>query len=98
MTACHCPLHSLILACCFTTDGTELRGIYATNPSTARAICNGIGKDACDFPALIGNDDYYGGLGGEFVITTKSTTSGTIALRHELGHNFGYAHMCAEAV
>ncbi|TYZ68751.1 hypothetical protein PybrP1_001087, partial [[Pythium] brassicae (nom. inval.)] len=70
-------------------DGTELRGIYATNPGTARTICNGIGKDVCDFPALIGNDDYYGGLGGEFVITTKSTTSGTIALRHELGHNFG---------
>ena len=29
-----------------------------------------------------------GGLGGEFVISTESETSGTIVLRHEMGHNF----------
>jgi hypothetical protein len=28
-----------------------------------------------------------GGLGGEFVISTSSHTSGTIVIRHELGHN-----------
>jgi len=40
-----------------------------------------------DYPTLIGNDDYYGGLGGEFTISTRSLTSGTIVLRHEYGHN-----------
>lgn len=28
-----------------------------------------------------------GGLGGEFVISTSSKTSGTVVIRHELGHN-----------
>jgi hypothetical protein len=28
-----------------------------------------------------------GGLGGEFVISTSSKTSGTLVIRHELGHN-----------
>ena len=30
----------------------------------------------------------YGGLGGQFVIGTKSATTGTVVLRHEMGHNF----------
>ena len=42
----------------------------------------------CDYPSIIGNDPFYGGLGGEFVIATESETSGTIVLRHEMGHNF----------
>lgn len=58
----------------------------------------------CDYPSLIGmgcinknknpnysflgNDEFYGGLGGEFTISTSSETSGTIVLRHEMGHNF----------
>jgi hypothetical protein len=46
------------------------------------------GPDGCDFPSIVGNDDFYGGLGGEFVIGTKSHTTGTIVLRHEMGHNF----------
>jgi hypothetical protein len=70
-------------------DGTELRGVYASKPSEARRVCALVGTNACDFPSLIGNDDYYGGLGGEFVIATRSPTSGTIVLRHEMGHNFG---------
>lgn len=37
---------------------------------------------------MIGNDPYYGGLGGQFVIGTKSRTTGTLVLRHEMGHNF----------
>ena len=41
-----------------------------------------------DFPTLIGNNPYYGGLGGEFTISTSSPTSGTVVLRHEMGHNF----------
>jgi hypothetical protein len=70
-------------------DGTELRGIYCSNPSAARKVCQKVGQYACDFPSLIGNDDFYGGLGGEFTISTRSPTSATIVLRHEMGHNFG---------
>lgn len=44
---------------------------------------------AADFPILIANDEYYGGLGGRYAITTRSLTSGSMVLRHELGHNFG---------
>lgn len=47
-----------------------------------------MGPGGCDFPSLIGNDDYYGGLGGEFVISTKSNRTGTVVLRHEMGHSF----------
>lgn len=42
-----------------------------------------------DYPILIANDEFYGGLGGRYAISTRSVTSGTIVLRHELGHNFG---------
>ncbi|KAJ3002331.1 hypothetical protein HKX48_002376, partial [Thoreauomyces humboldtii] len=69
-------------------DGTELRGIYCSKPQVARQACRLTGPGACDFPSLIANDDYYGGLGGEFVISTRSNTSGTVVLRHEIGHNF----------
>mgnify|MGYP001616983600 FL=1 len=44
---------------------------------------------ASDYPILIANDEFYGGLGGRYAITTRSLTSGTMVLRHELGHNFG---------
>jgi hypothetical protein len=37
---------------------------------------------------IIANDEYYGGLGGEFAVSTSSLTSGSVVLRHELGHNF----------
>ena len=39
-------------------DGTELRGIYTANPRAARQACRAVGKYACDFPSLIGNDPY----------------------------------------
>jgi len=68
-------------------DGTELRGIYTAKASDARSACSSTGF--CDFPSLVGNDAFYGGLGGEFTISTASATSGTIVLRHEFGHNFG---------
>ncbi len=42
-----------------------------------------------DYPIVLANDDYYGGLGGQFAISTRSIESGRIVLRHELGHNFG---------
>jgi hypothetical protein len=42
-----------------------------------------------DYPIIIANDNYYGGLGGRYAITTRSLKSGSVVLRHELGHNFG---------
>lgn len=69
-------------------QGTELRGLYPGNPTGIRQACSRTGPRACDFPTVIGNDDYYGGLGGEFAISTSSETSGTKVLRHEQGHNF----------
>lgn len=41
-----------------------------------------------DYPIIIANDDYYGGLGGRYAISTRSENSGSMVLRHELGHNF----------
>ena len=64
-----------------------MRAIFPTYKDEARKVCRSTGPFACDYPILIGNDDYYGGLGGEFVISTSSITSGTIVIRHELGHN-----------
>ncbi|KAI9141648.1 IgA peptidase M64-domain-containing protein [Paraphysoderma sedebokerense] len=69
-------------------EGTELRGVYCSKPNVARSLCRGMGVGGCDFPTIIGNDEYYGGLGGEFVISTRSETSGVIVIRHEKGHNF----------
>lgn len=66
----------------------QLRGIYTQNAQYARQICQLTGPLGCDYPSLIGNDNYYGGLGGEFVISTKSNNTGTVVLRHEMGHNF----------
>ncbi len=42
-----------------------------------------------DYPVVLANDDYYGGLGGRWAISTSSEATGLIVLRHELGHNFG---------
>ena len=41
-------------------DGTELRGIYPSKGSNARKACKATGPFACDFPIIIGNDEYYG--------------------------------------
>jgi hypothetical protein len=68
-------------------DGNTLRAIYMHNPTKARADCRL--APGCDYPIVIANDDYYGGLGGEFAISTRSQLTGTVVLRHELGHNFG---------
>jgi hypothetical protein len=68
-------------------EGNTLRAILPGDPQALRQSC-GAAPD-CDYPVVVANDDYYGGLGGEFAITTRSPTSGTVVLRHELGHNFG---------
>lgn len=49
-----------------------------------RAACQS--TDACDYPIVLGNDRFYGGMGGKFVIVTASPHNGPLILRHELGH------------
>lgn len=73
-------------------------GLYRSPKGSKRAIMPGKTFDIdraidlapdTDYPLLIANDDYYGGLGGKYAISTRSVESGTVVLRHELGHNFG---------
>lgn len=62
----------------------------AIMPGSHRAIDRAIDlAPATDYPILLANDDFYGGLGGQYAITTRSEASGAMVLRHELGHNFG---------
>lgn len=68
-------------------EGETLRAIFPSNKTAIRSSCDA--APACDYPVVIANDPYYGGLGGEFAISTSSVSSGSVVLRHELGHNFG---------
>jgi hypothetical protein len=45
-------------------EAGQLRGIFTGNANYARQVCRLTGTGGCDYPSLIGNDDYYGGLGG----------------------------------
>jgi hypothetical protein len=63
------------------------RGIYPGN-TTAIDRALSLAPDT-DYPILMANDEFYGGLGGRYAITTRSRTTGSMVLRHELGHNFG---------
>ncbi|KAF9221527.1 hypothetical protein BS17DRAFT_710998 [Gyrodon lividus] len=67
-------------------DGTELRGLYANNSDVALAACASLG-DKCNYAILLGNDPFYGGLGGEYTTTTASLANGALVLRHEIGHS-----------
>ncbi|KAF8073531.1 IgA peptidase M64-domain-containing protein [Lyophyllum atratum] len=67
-------------------DGTELRGVYYSKPEVAEAACSSLGEQ-CDYPILLGNDPYYGGLGGDYTVITSSLANGPLVLRHELGHS-----------
>jgi hypothetical protein len=84
------------------TDGSKRKntafGLYRSPAGSKRAIMPGntMAIDqalalapANDYAIILANDDYYGGLGGQYAITTRSVESGSIVLRHELGHNFG---------
>lgn len=68
-------------------DGDTLRAILPGDLPAIRASCRA--APGCDYPVVIANDPYYGGLGGEVAISTSSESSGSVVLRHELGHNFG---------
>lgn len=81
-----------------TTKNTAF-GLYRTPKGSKRAIMPGntlaleraisMVPVRTDYPIVIANDDFYGGLGGRYAITTRSLESGSMVLRHELGHNFG---------
>jgi len=74
-------------------------GLYRSPANSKRAILPGstraleqallLAPAKADYPIVIANDNFYGGLGGRYAITTRSDESGAIVLRHELGHNFG---------
>ncbi|NDE14237.1 hypothetical protein EBZ80_04830 [bacterium] len=68
-------------------EGDTLRAIFPGDTAALRESCDA--APDCDYPVVIANDPWYGGLGGEFAISTSSQQSGTVVLRHELGHNFG---------
>lgn len=79
-------------------DKDTALGLYRSPQGSKRAVMPGnsqaieraldLAPDA-DYPILLANDDFYGGLGGRYAITTRSHNSGSMVLRHELGHNFG---------
>lgn len=69
-----------------TPKGSKRAIMCAHTDAADRAIAM---APATDYPILLANDEYYGGLGGEYAISTRSVRSGLIVLRHELGHNFG---------
>ncbi len=71
----------------YRSPANSKRGVMPGNRSAIeRALA--LAPDT-DYPILVANDDFYGGLGGRYAITTRSHNSGTMVLRHELGHNFG---------
>lgn len=63
------------------------RGVMPGNQNTIERALR-LASPHTDYPVIIANDDYYGGLGGRYAITTRSPLSGSMVLRHELGHNF----------
>jgi hypothetical protein len=73
-------------------------GLYRSPVGSKRAIMPGstmalekalkLAPAAAHYPIVIANDEFYGGLGGRYAITSRSRVSGPIVLRHELGHNF----------
>lgn len=63
------------------------RAIYPGNERALEQALRLVPKT--DYPIVIANDDFYGGLGGRYAISTRSIRSGMTVLNHELGHNFG---------
>ncbi|MGE3974197.1 MAG: M64 family metallopeptidase [Bdellovibrionales bacterium] len=66
----------------------SVRQAVMTGDSFAASRASRLAPDV-DYPILLGNDPFYGGLGGQFAITTSAPLNLTTVLRHELGHNFG---------
>lgn len=71
----------------YRTPKGSKRAIY---PGDERALEQALRMvEHTDYPIVIANDDFYGGLGGRYAISTRSVRSGMVVLNHELGHNFG---------
>ncbi len=68
-------------------DSSMRQAVMPGNSSAAKRATQ-LAPDT-DYPILVGNDKFYGGLGGTFAITTSAPLNITTVLRHELGHNFG---------
>jgi hypothetical protein len=70
--------------------GEELRAVFYAYPERVTAACKALNGDGfaggCDEPILLGNDPFYGGLGGTPTVITASRNNGVQVLRHELGH------------
>ena len=69
-------------------EGGHLRAIVPSEGTEAQVVATCerlLGCTRCDFPVLLVNEPWYGGLSGEQVtLITNSRTSGAIAARHEL--------------
>ena len=64
----------------YRTPKGSKRAIYPGNQSALeRALAY---APKTDYPIVIANDDFYGGLGGRYAISTRSEKSGMIVLRH----------------
>ncbi|KAI9293183.1 hypothetical protein K502DRAFT_306742 [Neoconidiobolus thromboides FSU 785] len=70
--------------------GEELRAIYYPDETVniINNYCKLTGEFACDYKVVIANDEYYGGVGGDIIISTSSKRSGSVVLNHEMGHTF----------
>ena len=77
--------------------GEELRAVFYAHPDRVAAACKALNHRSstrkhsavpfgCDEPILLGNDGFYGGLGGTPTVITASRENGVQVLRHELGH------------
>ena len=77
--------------------GEELRAVFYAHPERVAAACKALNQRSsrrhgtsvnfgCDEPILLGNDGFYGGLGGTPTVITASGNNGVQVLRHELGH------------
>lgn len=64
--------------------------MFYAYPERVAAACAAINRQGsvggCDEPMLLGNDAFYGGLGGTPTVITASRANGVQVLRHELGH------------
>lgn len=77
--------------------GEELRAVFYEHPERVAAACKALNHRSsveggqvisygCDEPILLGNDGFYGGLGGTPTVITASRNNGVQVLSHELGH------------
>lgn len=67
--------------------GQTMRAIHVGDRDAAKDSCSQ--APGCDYGIIVGNDPYYGGIASGFSTTTSSKTSGSVVLRHELGHAIG---------